>query len=66
MDKKKREKRCATLWVDIDFNIDTQKKHYGRSETNSFYDLQDPKDGYVVRGIGPVSQKIVDPAHDAY
>lgn len=60
------EKWCADLWVDIDFEIDTSIKYYGPSETNSFYDPQDPEEGYVVRGIGPVYHKVENPECDFY
>lgn len=66
MEKKKRKKRCADLWMDIDFKINIDKKYYGPSETNSFFDLQDPEEGYVVRGVGPVYHEVTNPECDAY
>lgn len=66
MENKKREKRCADLWLDIDFDIDVSQKYYGPSETNSFFDPQNPNAGYVVRGVGPVYHKVTNPECDAY
>lgn len=66
MPRKQTEKWCEDLWVDIDFKIDIDRKYYAESETNSFYDPQDPDDGYVVRGISPVYDKIENQKYDFY
>lgn len=66
MERKKREKWCADLWQDIHFTVEADKEYYGPSEQNSFFDPQDPKEGYTVRGIGPVRHTVTNPECDAY
>ena len=60
---------CSELWVDWD-DVDIEKnfeaKSYGPSVTNSFYDLQDPDEGYILRGVGTVGRQIYDREHDYY
>ena len=59
---------CRELWVDWDdIDFDLPEKYYGPSPTNSFYDLQDPDEGYILRGVGTVGdRKILDRKHDYY
>ena len=66
MANSQREKKCADLWMDIQFDIDLNKPDDGPRETNSFWDYQDPNEGYVVRGVGPVYHEVGNPECDAY
>ena len=57
---------CPELWVDIDFDIDTNIRYYNPSKAKSFYDPQDLEDGYLIRGVSPVYHKVEDPRRDFY
>ena len=60
---------CPELWMDwddVDFSKDFAAKSYTPSKTNSFYDLQDPDEGYILRGVGTVGRPIYDREHDFY
>lgn len=54
------------LWKNIDFEIELPENYYGSSQTRSFYDPQDPKQAYEVRGVRPPSREIKDTEKDAY
>lgn len=54
------------LWDPIDIPLELPENYYGPSETRSFYDPQDPKQAYEVRGVRPPSCEIKDPEKDAY
>lgn len=54
------------LWENIDLELELPENYYGLSETRSFYDPQDPKQAYEVRGVRPPSREIKDPEKDAY
>ena len=55
-----------TLWEPIDISLEFPENYYGPSQTNSFYDPQDPEQAYEVRGVRPPSREIKDPEKDAY
>ena len=60
---------CPELWMDdeIDIRKDFAPVPYGPSPTNSFYDLQDPEEGYLLRGVGAVPRgRVLDREHDYY
>lgn len=42
------------LWEPIDVDLVIPELYYGQSETKSFYDYQDPNEGYEIRGIRSV------------
>lgn len=54
------------LWKNINLELELPENYYGPSETRSFYDPQDPKQAYEVRGVRPPSREIKDPEKDAY
>lgn len=56
------------LWENINLELELPENYYGPSETEtrSFYDPQDPKQAYEVRGVRPPSREIKDPEKDAY
>lgn len=54
------------LWDTIDIELELPENYYGPNETHSFWDEQDSKQAYEVRGVRPPSQEIKDPEKDAY
>lgn len=42
------------LWEPIEVDLVIPETYYGQSETKSFYDYQDPNEGYEVRDIRPI------------
>lgn len=56
----------SELWDTIDIELELPENYYGPNETHSFWDDQDPKQAYEVRGVRPPSREIKDPEKDAY
>lgn len=56
----------SELWDTIDIELKLPENYYGPNETHSFWDDQDPKQAYEVRGVRPPSREIKDPEKDAY
>ena len=54
------------LWEPIDIELKLPENYYGPNETKSFYDPQDPKQAYEVRGVRPPSRAVTNPERDAY
>lgn len=54
------------LWDTIDIELELPENYYGPNETHSFWDEQDPKQAYEVRGVRPPSREIKDAEKDAY
>ena len=65
------EVRCVAkiwypeLWEKIEVDLVIPETYYGQSETKSFYDYQDPNEGYEIRGIRPVYRNANSTEHTA-
>lgn len=65
----KKNNWCEGLLLDIDFSglaERVEKQYYGPTETHKYNEEQDPEEGYIVRGIGPVYHKVDNPERDRY
>ena len=51
------------LWESIKIDLTKPETYYGQSETKSFYDYQDPNEGYEVRGIRPIYRNAMNTEH---